>query len=101
MSARKVVPWALGLFALAILIPVAAQSQDLEMPAWLQAEEEVLSTDAQATGSSDDASLTLEEVMSQFGAHNVCGAPCGQFQPKCFVSCGDAAACRHGYCIYL
>jgi hypothetical protein len=45
--------------------------------------------------------LTLEEIKRIVGPQNVCGAPCGLGQPKCYVSCGDAASCWHGYCIFL
>ncbi len=45
--------------------------------------------------------ISLEELEQLFGANQVCGAPCGQFLPKCRISCGDAAGCYHGYCIYL
>lgn len=45
--------------------------------------------------------ITLEEIKRLVGAQNVCGAPCGLGLPKCWVSCGDAASCWHGYCIFL
>lgn len=45
--------------------------------------------------------LTLEEIKRMVGPHNVCGAPCGLGLPKCYFSCGDAASCWHGYCIFL
>lgn len=51
--------------------------------------------------SQDEKPMTLEEIKKLLGPQNVCGAPCGFGQPKCYVSCGDAASCWHGYCIFL
>lgn len=51
--------------------------------------------------SQDQKPITLEELKKMFGPNKVCGAPCGWGQPKCYISCGDAAACRDGFCIYL
>jgi len=45
--------------------------------------------------------ITLEKLNQLFGAQNVCGAQCGFGFPKCRISCGDAATCYMGFCIWL
>jgi hypothetical protein len=45
--------------------------------------------------------MTLEELKGLLGAKNVCGAECGFGRPLCAFSCGDAASCYHGFCVFI
>lgn len=99
-----------AVLALSLLVPGLSFAQDTPSVSDLF---QVAPTDAPAAecaaplalpaeGSENDPAVILKELESKFGAQNVCGARCGYVgAPSCSVSCGDAASCRQGYCIYL
>lgn len=96
---RHVKLWCIcGMLALGLLLPGFAAAQDNPVQNIIKAEQ---GPAPEMSVAQEEAPITLEELKKMFGAHNVCGAPCGFGQPKCHISCGDAAACRNGYCIYL
>lgn len=98
MSQRIKVWCICGILALGLLVPGLARAE--EAPALPGINEDSLQT-PDLSMSQEQEPITLEELKKMFGPNKVCGAPCGLGQPKCYVSCGDAAACRHGYCIFL
>ncbi len=98
---RKISLWCLcGILALGLFIPSVGSAQQCSAAASINLAA-TSPAPAPEMNPSPEKPITLEELKLMVGAQNVCGAPCGFGQPKCYVSCGDAASCYHGYCIYL
>ncbi|MEA2559364.1 MAG: hypothetical protein QOH06_868 [Acidobacteriota bacterium] len=96
---RKIRLWYIcGIIALGLFVPSLMLGQ--ELPGALQTEMNIPSQAPDLNVSQDEKPITLEELKKMFGARNVCGAPCGRFQEKCYISCGEAAQCWSGFCIY-
>jgi len=89
-----------GIIAFGLVAPGLALAQEAPAPATEVVKSEQ-SPPPDLSISQDEKPMTLEELKKALGPRNVCGAPCGLGQPKCYVSCGDAASCWHGYCIFL
>ena len=87
-----------GIIAFGLLAPGFAVAQEAPATEVVKSQQ---SPPPDLSISQDEKPMTLEELKKAVGPHNVCGAPCGFGLPNCYFSCGDAATCRHGYCIFL
>ena len=99
---RKIRLWYIcGIIALGLFVPSLMLAQESPGTVAVQTEMGMQSPAPEGDMSLEEKPITLEELKKMLGPNKVCGAPCGLGQPKCYLSCGDAAACRQGFCIYL
>jgi hypothetical protein len=89
-----------GIVALGLFVPSLMLGQ--ELPGGLQTEMKVPSQAPDLNISQEEKPITLEEIKEMFGPHNVCGTECGwPLNPKCTISCGDAARCVNHWCVWI
>src|SRR4051812_29727576 len=96
---RRVTLWCiLGILVMAC-IPMPSYGQE-GLSINLGNEKSCIEGEALPQNESGPKTMTLEELKELVGPQNVCGAQCGLGFPKCYFSCGDAAQCVWGYCVY-
>lgn len=86
----------LGFVVLSLLLPNLVHAQDAPT---VPVQPSVSLGAPQVDSGTSQQTITLEELKKLFGAHNVCGAPCGG-RRTCYQACGEPAICYSGYCLY-